>query len=95
MTGQQTFLRMAGIQYTLIASNNHASPTGSLPFLLPTFQVSQNSHGIVKPIVANKLASFAKDHGTAVNEPMNMRYQAYQSLLDYRIRNAWVSPDAQ
>lgn len=31
----QTFLRIAGVKFHLRPSTNHASPTGSLPFLLP------------------------------------------------------------
>ncbi|KAL6863897.1 hypothetical protein J3F83DRAFT_174360 [Trichoderma novae-zelandiae] len=31
----QTFLRIAGVDVTLVPSNNHASPSGALPFLLP------------------------------------------------------------
>ncbi|PTB40839.1 hypothetical protein M441DRAFT_193968 [Trichoderma asperellum CBS 433.97] len=31
----QTFLRIAGVEVDIIPSNNHASPSGALPFLLP------------------------------------------------------------
>ncbi|KAK0635573.1 hypothetical protein B0T17DRAFT_624314 [Bombardia bombarda] len=31
----QTFLRLAGVEFRILPSTNHASPTGSLPFLLP------------------------------------------------------------
>ncbi|KAK4068767.1 uncharacterized protein Triagg1_7127 [Trichoderma aggressivum f. europaeum] len=31
----QTFLRIAGVDVHLVPSNNHASPSGALPFLLP------------------------------------------------------------
>ncbi|PTB68693.1 hypothetical protein BBK36DRAFT_1112905 [Trichoderma citrinoviride] len=31
----QTFLRIAGVDVDLVPSNNHASPSGALPFLLP------------------------------------------------------------
>ena len=31
----QTFLRLAGVDFRVLPSNNHASPTGALPFLIP------------------------------------------------------------
>jgi metaxin len=82
-------MNIAGIDHRLISSNNHASPTGSLPFLLPAVS-SSSSHDMILPIASNKLIKYAKEHGAIVEESASMRYEAYQSLLDHRIRNAWV-----
>ncbi|KAH8687496.1 putative mitochondrial outer membrane protein [Tricladium varicosporioides] len=86
----QAFLNIVGINHRLASSNNHASPTGSLPFLLPASTSSNASPDGVKPITSNKLIKYAKDHGAVIEEPTNMRHEAYQSLLDHRIRSAWL-----
>ncbi|RDW82082.1 hypothetical protein BP6252_03194 [Coleophoma cylindrospora] len=86
----QTFLNIAGVDHRLISSNNHASPTGVLPFLLPTAHASASSQDSILPVPSNKLVKFATEHGAKVQESPSMRYEAYQSLLDHRIRNAWL-----
>jgi metaxin len=90
LTTQQAFLKIAEIQHRLLSSNNHASPTGVLPFLLPSVHSPQSTQELPLPIPSNKLVKFALDRGSKVKEPSSMRYEAYQSLLDHRIRNAWV-----
>ncbi|KHJ35534.1 putative mitochondrial outer membrane protein [Erysiphe necator] len=86
----QTFLKIAGIDHSIIASNNHASPIGSLPFLLPALNGADSFSDIGNPIVADKMVKYSKEQGANVEEVSNMRSAAYQSLLDYRIRNAWL-----
>ncbi|CZR53245.1 related to mitochondrial outer membrane protein (Sam35) [Phialocephala subalpina] len=85
----QTFLNIAGVDHRLISSNNHASPTGSLPFLLPAVHSSSSQESLL-PVTSNKFVKYASDHGGRVDESPSMRYEAYQSLLDHRIRNAWL-----
>jgi metaxin len=87
----QTFLNIAGVDHRLISSNNHSSPTGSLPFLLPAVYGPNISQDSLTPIASNKFVKYATEHGGKVEESSSMRYEAYQSLLDHRIRNAWVS----
>jgi metaxin len=87
----QTFLNIAGVDHRLVSSNNHSSPTGSLPFLLPAIYGSNTSQDSLVPIASNKFVKYATEHGGNVEESSTMRYGAYQSLLDHRIRNAWVS----
>ncbi|KAI9049892.1 hypothetical protein LZ554_006040 [Drepanopeziza brunnea f. sp. 'monogermtubi'] len=86
----QTFLNIAGIDHRLISSNNHASPSGSLPFLLPAAHSSNGLQESPLPIASSKLVKYAAEHGGRVDEPVSIRYPAYQSLLDHRIRNAWL-----
>jgi len=86
----QTFLNIAGVDHRLISSNNHSSPTGSLPFLLPAGYGSNTSQHSPLPIPSNKFVEYATEHGGRVEESSSMRYEAYQSLLDHRIRNAWL-----
>ncbi|CAD6499471.1 BgTH12-03587 [Blumeria graminis f. sp. triticale] len=86
----QTFLKMAGIQHELIPSNNHASPSGALPFLLPGVHNDVSSPGGREPVVANKILKYAKEHGCVQEEFKSVRKEAYLSLLDYRVRDAWL-----
>ncbi|TAQ88084.1 hypothetical protein B7494_g3620 [Chlorociboria aeruginascens] len=86
----QTFLNIAGIDHRLVSSNNHASPTGILPFLLPGVQPANAPKDSARPIPSNKLVKYVSTHAPAIEEPSSMRYEAYQSLLDQRIRNAWL-----
>ena len=84
-------MKIAGVDHDLVSSNNHASPTGVLPFLLPACSSSsQLSMDAPLPVPSNKLSKYAAEHGEKVEESPSIRYEAYQSLLDYRIRNAWV-----
>jgi metaxin len=84
----QAFLNIAGINHRLVSSSNHASPTGVLPFLLPA--ASNSLQETSAPITSNKLVKYAEEQGKAVEESSSMRYEAYQSLIDHRIRNAWA-----
>ncbi|KAH6722177.1 hypothetical protein BKA61DRAFT_666921 [Leptodontidium sp. MPI-SDFR-AT-0119] len=86
----QTFLNIAGIDHRLVSSNNHASPTGALPFLLPAIHNSDSLQETLLPVPSNKFVKYATEHGGIVEESASMRYSAYQSLLDHRIRNAWL-----
>ncbi|KAI0012498.1 hypothetical protein F4779DRAFT_37062 [Xylariaceae sp. FL0662B] len=85
----QTFLKLAGIKFRVSSSNNHASPTGALPFLLPASTPDNpTSH---KPIPSNKLEQYAAETGTSkIPEVPSLKLEAYESLLDHRIRNAWL-----
>ena len=80
-------------------SNNHASPTGALPFLLApppstSSSVQDSTSGpqqTCRVVGSNKIQSWARDQGcTACSEPSDLRYEAFLSLLDNRIRKAWV-----
>ncbi|PQE25373.1 Mitochondrial outer membrane transport complex Tom37 metaxin protein [Rutstroemia sp. NJR-2017a BBW] len=85
----QTFLKLAGVDHKIVSSNNHASPTGVLPFLLPGIK-STSSQDDYLPIPSSGFVKYAKKQGRKVQEPQSMRYEAYQSLIDHRIRNAWL-----
>jgi metaxin len=87
----QAFLKVAGVEHKLISSNNHASPTCILPFLIPAVQDGgRGTPDSLLPIPSNKLVKYVSEKGGKVHEPDSVRYEAYQSLLDNRIRNAWV-----
>ena len=109
-----------GIDFVTISSNNHASPTGALPFLLPAS--SSKNHGeAVLPVPSTRIERWIRERNSGKQgtgrpsdegenqsnqkavtsastakksnskESLDMRYEAYMSLLNYRIRNAYVS----
>ncbi|KAI0811388.1 hypothetical protein GGR55DRAFT_99428 [Xylaria sp. FL0064] len=85
----QTFLKLAGVDFSVRSSNNHASPTGALPFLLPPSTPSDFKSQRVVP--SNKLEQYGIDNGKAkLPGDLGARVEAYESLLDHRIRNAWL-----
>ncbi|KAI0856421.1 hypothetical protein F4860DRAFT_403147 [Xylaria cubensis] len=85
----QAFLKLVGVDFHVRPSNNHASPTGALPFLLPpSTPGNPRPQG---PIPSNKLEQYGLDN--AKSKPPKdpgSRLEAYQSLLDHRIRNTWL-----
>ncbi|CAF9918191.1 hypothetical protein IMSHALPRED_004233 [Imshaugia aleurites] len=111
----QVYLLFKGIDFVTIPSNNHASPTGALPFLLPASS-SKNSGEAVLPVPSirierwlrekktmgrpsDEVSEGRKQHAEATasakltstyKESVDMRYEAYMSLLNCRIRNAYL-----
>lgn len=84
----QAYLKFSDIKFQLAASSNHASPSGSLPFLLPT-QPDTTKH--VQPVPSGKLQRWTMNNSeAAIEESGDLRYEAYLSLLDHRIRRAWL-----
>ncbi|KAL5398298.1 hypothetical protein PMIN02_001602 [Paraphaeosphaeria minitans] len=84
----QAYLKFSGIKYRTVSSNNHASPSGVLPFLLPA---STETSKPPPPVSSAKLQRWAMNNtARAVEEPGDLRYEAYLSLLDHRIRRAWL-----
>ncbi|EGP91302.1 unnamed protein product [Zymoseptoria tritici ST99CH_3D7] len=86
----QAFLRFAGLPFRLVPSSNHASPSGALPFLQPALSSPESSP--VPPIPSNKLKKWlaAQKLGQNIGEVEDIRYEAYASLLDNRLRKAWL-----
>ncbi|XXH03735.1 hypothetical protein Hte_010141 [Hypoxylon texense] len=85
----QTFLKLSGIDFRIVSSNNHASPTGALPFLLPPS--SPNTPSARTPIPSNKLEDYVALHGTSnVSAIPGFKQETYESLLSFQIRNAWL-----
>jgi metaxin len=80
----QTYLLFNGIPFRAQPSNNHASPSGSLPFLLPA-----NSS---TPLASAKLESWTSSHSTSKSSSatQSSRQEVYTSLFDHAIRRAWL-----
>ncbi|KAJ9156490.1 hypothetical protein NKR23_g1341 [Pleurostoma richardsiae] len=90
----QTFLRIAGVRVRLLPSNNHASPSGALPFLQPasTSPDPASPAPASAPVPSTKLYDYALAHGSSPPgpEPASRRLEAYQALLDHPVRRAWL-----
>ncbi|KAI0024258.1 hypothetical protein F4780DRAFT_654746 [Xylariomycetidae sp. FL0641] len=85
----QTFLKLAGVDFRILPSNNHASPSGALPFLLPPSRPHEAKPQ--SPVISSKLEHYGLDHGTSkLPAATDTRLEAYEALLDHRIRNAWL-----
>jgi hypothetical protein len=76
------------IPFISVPSNNHASPSGALPFLIPASSSNQTSPPV--PIPSHKLLKWSSEEANLPSPPTGLRYDAYQSLLDVQIRRAWV-----
>ncbi|CAG7936194.1 unnamed protein product [Penicillium nalgiovense] len=82
----QAYLKFVGIDFEITSSNNHASPNGSLPFLLPSLPADSSN-----PIPSHKIQKWAIEQVHCEEEQqLNMRFEVYASLLDNRIRSAWL-----
>ncbi|GAB0137931.1 hypothetical protein EsDP_00006182 [Epichloe bromicola] len=90
----QTLLRIAGLQTDLVPSNNHASPSGALPFLLLPSSSSDSRPDDI-PLAGDRIAQYAREQHPSLAWPDERplavaRQQAYASLLAQNIRPAWL-----
>ncbi|OQO06693.1 hypothetical protein B0A48_08480 [Cryoendolithus antarcticus] len=84
----QAYLRFAGVEFRTVASSNHASPSGILPFLMPAVQSPGKQR---QAIPSSKIKKWTSKYATgSVGEPSDKRYEAYMSLLETAIRKAWL-----
>ena len=83
----QAYLLAKRIPFSIVPANNHASPTGALPFILPA--VTSKKEPQPQPISSSKIQRWAETQGVS-EEQMDMRLEAYMSLIDQNIRSAWL-----
>lgn len=82
----QAYLKFVGIDFEVTPSNNHASPSGALPFLIPSQPIEA-----ANAIPSHKLQKWAIEQVHCEEEQqLNLRFEVYASLLDNRVRNAWL-----
>ncbi|TKX23306.1 hypothetical protein C1H76_4373 [Elsinoe australis] len=90
----QTYLKLSGIEFDAVASNNHASPSGSLPFVLPAHAGTAGKAGGKEgaPVPTGKIRRWVEDQcpGRQEEDKLAMRREVYFSLLDHRLRRAWL-----
>jgi metaxin len=82
----QAYLLFRGIPFRSQPSNNHASPTGALPFVL---QAEDSISRPKSPVAANKITRWVVSQG-GEEDTLHMKEEAYMSLIDHTIRNAWL-----
>ncbi|KAH8881613.1 hypothetical protein GQ53DRAFT_496258 [Thozetella sp. PMI_491] len=84
----QLYLKLAAVEFKVVPSTNHASPTGSLPFLIaPRASYLQPAEAFA----SSKLYDYAARHGpNKVPEINHLRQDAYQSLLDGPVRKLYL-----
>jgi metaxin len=77
-----------GVQFKTVAANNHASPTGVLPYL--NLATSSPFASFSQPIPSNKILKWVTSQREVADTISGMRYDVYNSLIDHRIRSAWL-----
>ncbi|EXJ61129.1 hypothetical protein A1O7_05282 [Cladophialophora yegresii CBS 114405] len=82
----QAYLKFHGIPFRTRSSNNHAAPTGALPFLLPA---PKDASRPSSPVPASRLRRWVISQG-GKEESFHMRQEAYIALIDHAIRSAWL-----
>ncbi|KAJ6257961.1 Metaxin-3 [Drechslerella dactyloides] len=88
----QTFLRIRGVDFRTEPSSNHASPSGSLPFLVVEGSRTQTRLP-AETVTAGKLARWIEDNAASSVNTVDVDgadYRAFQTLLDTSIRDAWL-----
>ena len=80
-------MKFRDIEFSTLPSNNHASPTGALPFILPSSDTAATS---LAPVPSSKILKWTTTQKPGNAETSDMRAEAYTSLLDHRIRSAWL-----
>ncbi|KAK6513332.1 hypothetical protein TWF281_004963 [Arthrobotrys megalospora] len=92
----QTYLKIRGINFTTIPSNNHASPSGSLPFLTvsPPSSSSSERQRIQRTVIpVAKLAQWVEDNAPGTVNTVDTEgadYRAFLSLVEGAVRDAWL-----
>ncbi|SPN97390.1 related to mitochondrial outer membrane protein (Sam35) [Cephalotrichum gorgonifer] len=83
----QTYLKMNGLDFTVRPSNNHASPSGALPFLLTPAPAAE-------ALPSSKLESYvsrtAANNNNRTHHPRPSPARTHPSLLDSALRPAYL-----
>jgi len=78
------------VQYRLVPSSNHASPSGILPFLQPA-ATSKDQSSAPDAVPSNKLTKWTKTQSSStIEESDDLRYESYASMVNNALRKAWV-----
>lgn len=85
----QTYLRIRNVPFDTHPSNNHASPSGSLPFLI----TSSPSDRISQTVPSTKLGRWIEEHAVGSANTVDTDggdYRAFLCLLEGAVRDAWL-----
>lgn len=83
----QAYLKFNDIEFSTFASNNHASPSGSLPFLLP---MTSSNEIPTSPLTTGKIPRWTSQQTMQEEDHLSMEHEAYMALIDQNLRNAWL-----
>jgi len=83
----QAYLLAKRIPFQTVSATNHASPSGALPFVLPAARSRKEPQP--QAISSSKIQRWTENQG-APEEKEDLRLEAYTSLIDQNIRNAWL-----
>ncbi|KAH0293046.1 hypothetical protein KCU62_g1412, partial [Aureobasidium sp. EXF-3399] len=86
----QTYLLFNDIAFRALPSNNHASPSGSLPFLLPANSTAPIASAKLETWTAANSTSTTSASGSGTTQSSAARQEVYISLLDHAVRRAWL-----
>jgi hypothetical protein len=88
----QAYLRFVGLYFKVVPSSNHASPSGVLPFLQPAVE-KKGDTSVPDAVPGNKLKKWLDGQKwlRQAKETDDVRFDAYASLIESRVRKAWVS----
>lgn len=82
----QAYLLVNRIPFRPVPSTNHASPSGALPFLIPS---SKPTEPQPSPLASNKIQRWAAD-SFKVQDSQDVQLDPYFSLIDQDIRHGWL-----
>ncbi|PWW78279.1 hypothetical protein C7212DRAFT_358275 [Tuber magnatum] len=87
----QAYLKFNGVEFKTVPSNNHASPTGALPFMISQQKpMSESTEVAVVP--SSKLAAWIEKHGYSLEvvDMESARPKAFLALVNSQLRDAWL-----
>lgn len=82
----QAYMMLKRIPFKVVNSNNHASPTGALPFILPAHNSKDPQP---QAIVSSKIQRWVENQ-TAKEDPDSVLERVLTSLIEQNIRAAWL-----
>ncbi|CUS14117.1 unnamed protein product [Tuber aestivum] len=87
----QAYLKFYGVEFKTVPSNNHASPTGALPFIISQ-QKSMSESMEVEVVPSDKLASWIEEHGCSLDviDTDSAQVKAFLVLVNNQLRDAWL-----
>lgn len=85
----QLYLKSRGIEFHTVTSSNHASTSDRLPFLLVNHEIDPPWTN-KDTVSSRELSQWAAGEIESWPKELDIHYDAYMSLLENEIRNAWV-----
>lgn len=84
----QAYLLTRNIKFRTISSNNHASPSGALPFVQPANRSESEPRSL--PIKSSKIPRWIEEITKQTEQQIPSSLMIYEPLIESSIRNAWL-----